>query len=99
MELSSHQYTSVFGWDSDAAAEVDTQNYTSGPLLNVAISWVGRRLVLGPRTEEGIEAALKGLPEGASQIGYCSCGEISPLASGKCDLHNQSIMLTTLWEQ
>lgn len=84
---------------SDAAADVDTHNYTSGPLLNVAISCVGRRLVLGPRTEEETEAALEKLPEGASQIGYYSYGEISPLASGKCDLHNQSMTLTTLWEQ
>lgn len=84
---------------SDAAADVDTHNYTSGPLLNVAISCVGRRLVLGPRTEEEIEAALEKLPEGAAQIGYYSYGEISPLASGKCDLHNQSMTLTTLWEQ
>ena len=84
---------------SDAAADVDTHDYASGPLLNVAISCVGRRLVLGPRTEEEIEATLEGLPEGASQIGYYSYGEISPLASGKCDLHNQSMTLTTLWEQ
>jgi hypothetical protein len=84
---------------SDAAADVNTNSYTSGPLLNVAISCVGRRLVLGPRTEEEIEATLEGLPEGASQIGYYSYGEISPLASGKCDLHNQSMTLTTFWEQ
>lgn len=84
---------------SDAAADIDTHSYTSGPLLNVAISCVGRRLVLGPRTEEEIEATLEGLPGGASQIGYYSYGEISPLASGKCDLHNQSMTLTTLWEQ
>lgn len=84
---------------SDAATEVNMHDYTSGPLLNVAISCVGRRLVLGPRTEEEIEATLEGLPGGASQIGYYSYGEISPLASGKCDLHNQSMTLTTLWEQ
>lgn len=84
---------------SDPAADVDTQNYASGPLLNAAISCVGRRLVLGPRTEKEIEATLEGLPGGASQIGCYSYGEISPLASGKCDLHNQSMTLTTLWEQ
>jgi hypothetical protein len=69
-----------------------------GPILNVAISCVGRRLVLGPRTEEEIEAALDGLPEGTRQIGYYSYGEISPLASGRCDLHNQTMTLTTIWE-
>jgi hypothetical protein len=84
---------------SEAAADVDTQDYHAGPLLNVAISCVGRRLVLGPRSEEEIEATLDGLPQGAQQIGYYSYGEISPLASGKCDLHNQSMTLTALWEQ
>lgn len=84
---------------SEAAADVELQDYHAGPLLNVAISCVGRRLVLGPRSEEEIEATLGGLPQGAQQIGYYSYGEISPLASGKCDLHNQSMTLTALWEQ
>ena len=83
---------------SDAAADVDTTAYRSGPLLNVAISCVGRRLVLGPRSEEEIEATLDALPEGTQQVGYYSYGEISPLVSGKCDLHNQSMTLTAIWE-
>ncbi len=82
----------------DAAAEVDVSKYTGGPVLNIAISCVGRRLVLGPRTEEEIEAAIDGMPEGARQIGFYSYGEISPLASGRCDLHNQTMTLTTIWE-
>ena len=83
---------------ADASADIDTASYSMGPILNVAISCVGRRLVLGPRTEEEIEAALDGLPEGTRQIGYYSYGEISPLASGRCDLHNQTMTLTTIWE-
>ncbi len=83
---------------ADAAADINTRDYSSGPILNVAISCVGRRLVLGPRTEEEIEAALDGLPEGTRQVGYYSYGEISPLASGRCDLHNQTMTLTTIWE-
>ena len=84
---------------SDASADVNTEGYGGGPILNVAISCVGRRLVLGPRSEEEIEAALDCLPQGTQQIGYYSYGEISPLASGKCDLHNQSMTLTAIWEQ
>lgn len=83
---------------ADASTDIDTASYSMGPILNVAISCVGRRLVLGPRTEEEIEAALDGLPEGTRQIGYYSYGEISPLASGRCDLHNQTMTLTTIWE-
>jgi hypothetical protein len=54
--------------------------------------------VLGPRTEEEIDAALQHLPEGTRQIGFYSYGEISPLANGRCDLHNQTMTLTLIWE-
>ncbi|ULA69399.1 MAG: hypothetical protein LZF62_430071 [Nitrospira sp.] len=71
---------------------------TSSPTLSIAISCVGRRLVLGERTEEEIEATLDILPHGSSQVGFYSYGEISPYASGACDLHNQTMTLTTITE-
>ncbi|MCS6295151.1 MAG: FIST C-terminal domain-containing protein [Nitrospira sp.] len=71
---------------------------TSSPTLSIAISCVGRRLVLGERTEEEIEATLDILPNGSSQVGFYSYGEISPYASGACDLHNQTMTLTTITE-
>lgn len=64
----------------------------------VAISCVGRRLILCERTEEEIEAALDALPMGSHLVGFYSYGEISPYASGTCDLHNQSMTLTTFSE-
>ena len=67
-------------------------------VLSIAISCVGRRLILGERTEEEIEAALNELPKGTQQIGFYSYGEISPYASGHCDLHNQTMTLTTITE-
>ncbi len=69
------------------------------PVLSIAISCVGRRLVLGERTEEEVEATLEVLPENTNQIGFYSYGEISPLASGRCDLHNQTMTLTTIYER
>ncbi|KRT56545.1 FIST signal transduction protein [endosymbiont of Ridgeia piscesae] len=84
---------------ADAADSVTLQDYPGGPLLSVAISCVGRRLVLGQRTEEEIEASLDGLPQGTEQIGFYSYGEISPLASGRCDLHNQTMTLSLFWEK
>ncbi len=66
--------------------------------LALAISCVGRRLVLGGRTEEEVEATLDVLPKGTHQIGFYSYGEISPYATGTCDLHNQTMTLTTLSE-
>ena len=83
---------------ASAAEGVSLDDYPGGPALCVAISCVGRRLVLGPRVEEEIEAVKYSLPGQVSQIGYYSYGEISPLASGKCDLHNQTMTLTLIWE-
>jgi hypothetical protein len=66
--------------------------------LAIAVSCVGRRLVLGERTEEEIEATLEALPPATEQIGFYSYGEISPFASGHSDLHNQTMTLTTICE-
>jgi hypothetical protein len=66
--------------------------------LAIAISCVGRRLVLRERTEEELEATLEVLPQGSQQIGFYSYGEISPYTSGYCDLHNQTMTLTTISE-
>ncbi len=71
-----------------------------GSCLAIAISCVGRRLVLGERTEEEIEATFDALPPGTSQIGFYSYGEISPHTDfGPCDLHNQTMTLTVLSEE
>ncbi|AUX48448.1 uncharacterized protein SOCE26_099820 [Sorangium cellulosum] len=66
--------------------------------LAIAISCVGRRIVLGDRTEEEVEAVLDVLPKGTRVTGFYSYGEISPYASGHCDLHNQTMTLTVLSE-
>jgi hypothetical protein len=71
---------------------------SEGPALSIAISCVGRRLVLGERTEEETEATLETMADGTQQIGFYSYGEISPHATGRCDLHNQTMTLTVLSE-
>lgn len=83
---------------ADAADAINTEDYREGPLLGISISCVGRRLVLGPRTEEEIDAALNAMPDETKQIGFYSYGEISPLTNGHCDLHNQTMTLTLMWE-
>lgn len=69
------------------------------PVLSIAISCVGRRIVMGEFSEDEIEATLDVLPENTRQIGFYSYGELSPHASGNCDLHNQTMTLTTVYEQ
>jgi hypothetical protein len=54
--------------------------------------------VLGERTEEETEVALEHLPAGAQQVGFYSYGEISPCTTGSCDLHNQTMTITTFSE-
>ena len=66
--------------------------------LCIAISCVGRRLVLGERTEDELEATMHVLPDDVVQVGFYSYGEISPYAEGTCDLHNQTMTLTTFAE-
>jgi hypothetical protein len=66
--------------------------------LAIAISCVGRRLILGQRADEELEASFDVLPAGTQQIGFYSYGEISPYATGHCDLHNQTMTLTTIAE-
>jgi hypothetical protein len=82
---------------SDAALMIERADST-GPALSIAISCVGRRLVLGERVEEETEAVLEGLPPQTTQIGFYSYGEISPHLDGACDLHNQTMTLTTISE-
>jgi hypothetical protein len=83
---------------STAAKMAASSGHGDTPMLSIAISCVGRRLVLGQRTEEEIEATLDVLPRQARQIGFYSYGELSPYASGACDLHNQTMTLTTIAE-
>ena len=83
---------------SDAADLARGPGDDNGPVLAVAISCVGRRMVLGERTEEETEITLEHLPRGTQQVGFYSYGEISPYTDGACDLHNETMTLTTFCE-
>ena len=82
----------------ESAEKLDFSKYKSEELLCIAISCVGRKLVLKSRIDEEIEAIKEVLPQNANVIGFYSYGEISPLASGSCSLHNQTMTLTAIWE-
>jgi hypothetical protein len=83
---------------AELAGEELLASEVEGQGVCIAISCVGRRLLLGSRADEELEAVYAGVPEQVAQLGYYSYGEISPLASGQCDLHNQTMTLTLLWE-
>jgi hypothetical protein len=71
-----------------------------GPALVVSVSCVGRRLVLGQRTDEELESVLDAAPPGSVHLGFYSYGEISPRAAGGVsELHNQTMTVTVLRER
>ena len=70
-----------------------------GGQLTVLVSCVGRRLVLGQRVEEELEAVRKALPAGGVSVGFYSYGEICPPTGLRnCELHNQTMTITTFAE-
>ncbi len=70
-----------------------------GPGLCIGVSCVGRRLVLGQRTDEELEVVVDLLPDGSTLSGFYSYGELAPGLSGRCELHNQTMTLTLLRER
>ncbi|HEY9011836.1 MAG TPA: FIST N-terminal domain-containing protein [Devosia sp.] len=66
----------------------------------IFVSCIGRRLLMGQRVDEEIEAATAELAKTCLPIGFYSYGEISPDEdSGFCQLHNQTMTVTVLAEQ
>jgi hypothetical protein len=71
----------------------------SRPELAILISCVGRKLVLKQRVEEEVEGVRDVLGDGACMTGFYSYGELSPFTpSVRCELHNQTMTITTLSE-
>lgn len=74
-------------------------NEPVNPELVLLISCVGRKLVLDQRIEEEIEAVEEIFGDKAYYCGFYSYGELAPTANGAvCDLHNQTMTLTTYSE-
>jgi hypothetical protein len=70
-----------------------------GDGVAVLVSCIGRRLLMGQRVADEVEAAGAELGPGMSRLGFYSYGEISPHAvSGFCELHNQTRTVTTIRE-
>jgi hypothetical protein len=72
-----------------------------GPVdLALLISCVGRRMVLRQRVEEEVEGVRDVVGPAAAITGFYSYGEISPFTpKARCELHNQTMTVTTLSER
>lgn len=80
-----------------AAAKIDGAGVKTS--LCLVVSCVGRRLVLGQLTEEELDIVRARLGPKAVIAGFYSYGELAPFSDVvRCQLHNQTMTLTTLNE-
>jgi hypothetical protein len=81
---------------SSEAAENAAEKHAQ---LAILISCVGRKLVLNDLVDEELGAAKQILGEHTTMAGFYSYGELSPLSKGtQCELHNQTMTITTFAE-
>lgn len=80
-------------------AKEDMTDAAGEASLCLFVSCVGRRLLMGQRTEEEVEAVASVLGSATPIAGFYSYGEIAPnYHSGVSCLHNQTVTLTLLAE-
>jgi len=73
---------------------------STSPDLALLVSCVGRKLVLKQRVEEEVEGVREVLGDRTVLAGFYSYGEISPFTpDARCELHNQTMTITTLTER
>lgn len=87
----------------DASATAASTSFVSlneqKPNLAILISCVGRKLILQQRVDEEVEAANEIFGHTVPMFGFYSYGEISPFnPSPLCELHNQTMTITTFTE-
>jgi hypothetical protein len=88
----------VDGAEAAAQAAKDMQA-VQGDGLALLVSCVGRKLVMGGRVDEEVEAVGEVFGQNATLAGFYSYGEISPFVKDMgCKLHNQTMTITCLSE-
>lgn len=96
-----HASTDALVDGAQAAAEA-AHRMLSGTAdgLTLLISCVGRKLVMGGRVDEEIEAVADVFGSASSLTGFYSYGEISPFTHATdCRLHNQTMTITYVCEE
>ncbi|MFY8160253.1 MAG: FIST signal transduction protein [Candidatus Kapaibacteriota bacterium] len=84
---------------ADAASLSNKILQNENESLSILISCVGRKLIFGYRIEEEIESAREILGDKTLITGFYSYGEIAPFSTFmKCELHNQTMTITTISE-
>lgn len=84
---------------ASVAAQNSIGNKENSPDFALLISCVGRKLVLDQRIEEEVEVIRAVYGNKTAIAGFYSYGEISPAFNFmRCELHNQTMTITTLTE-
>jgi len=82
-----------------AARAAEDAVHDASASLAILVSCIGRKLLLGQTVSDEVEAACEVLGPGCATLGFYSYGELSPhSATGVCELHNQTMTITTLSE-
>ncbi|MCF8167133.1 MAG: FIST C-terminal domain-containing protein [Rhodoferax sp.] len=95
-----HASTDALVDGAEAAAAAAKSMFSSPrPSLVLLVSCVGRKLVMGGRVDEEVEAVGGVFGQAAVLAGFYSYGEISPLNNAvECKLHNQTMTITYISE-
>jgi hypothetical protein len=81
------------------AADKAIENNKKAPDFALLVSCVGRKIVLGTRIQEEVDAVSQTFKENTPMLGFYAYGEIAPLANEKeTALHNQTMTITTFYE-
>jgi len=68
--------------------------------LGLVVSCVGRKLVLNQLVEEELESIREILGDSVSLVGFYSYGELAPFKNSDiCELHNQTMTITLIYEK
>lgn len=91
-----HSNTDQLVGGAETAAEMVLKMVRDdGQGLALLVSCVGRKLVMGDRVDEEVEAVADVFGSKTAMTGFYSYGEISPFtAGGNCQLHNQTMTVT-----
>ncbi len=80
-----------------AADETFTGSHKGDSAL-LLVSCVGRKLIMGQDIDEEVDAIMERAGSNVAAAGFCSYGEIGPLAGGQSELHNETVTLTHISE-
>lgn len=97
--MHAHTNDLVDGAETAAKASIAAAQDCQGQALGLLVSCVGRKLVMGGRVDEEVEAVQEILGENTVLCGFYSNGEICPgYQLETCSLHNQTMTITYLAE-